>query len=96
MAKLGSLDQLCVPKEEGGLAFKNVHNHNMSLVAKQAWRLLTCPQYLVARIFGVRYFPLGRVTEATLGHNPSYIWRSMHETLPLIRDGKQVRIWNKP
>ena len=31
-------------KEEGGLALRNLHQHNISLVAKQAWRLLSQPQ----------------------------------------------------
>ena len=34
-------DRLCVSKEEGGLAFRNLHQHNISLVSKQAWRLLS-------------------------------------------------------
>ena len=40
-------DRLCLPKKEGGLDFKKLHLHNASLVAKQAWRLLSKPHSLV-------------------------------------------------
>ena len=91
-------------KEEGGLAFRNLHQHNISLVAKQAWRLLSRPQSLVARVYGARFFPTGRVMEAKHGSNSNYIWRSIRGTLHLIRAGarwriglgKQVRILKEP
>ena len=81
-----------MPKEEGGLAFRVLHKHNLSLVAKQAWRLLSRPQSLVSRIYAAWYFPTGRVTEAKLGTNPSYIWRSIYGTLLLIKAGARWRI----
>ena len=44
------------------------------------------------------------MTEAKIGTNPSYIWRSIHDTLKLIKtgarwrigSGKNVEIWNEP
>ena len=35
-----SWDRLCLLKNVGGLAFSKLHLHDVSLVAKQAWRLL--------------------------------------------------------
>ena len=78
-------DRLCLPKSEGGLALKNLHHH-VSLIAKQAWHLLSRPQSLVARIFKAKYFPNGGVLEAKLGSSPSYIW-SIHGTLHLVKAG---------
>ena len=85
-------DRLCESKMQGGLAFKNLHNHNLALLAKQAWRLLSQPQSLTARIFEAKYYPTGRLIDAKIGANPSYIWRSIHETLQLIREGSRRRI----
>ena len=50
------------------------------------------PHSLVARIYGAKYFPNCRVTEATLRTNPSYIWRSIHGTLHLLRAVARWRI----
>ena len=36
-------DRLCEPKMHGGLAFKNLHNHNLALVAKHAWMEVVVP-----------------------------------------------------
>ena len=65
--------------------------------------MLVNPQSLVSIIFGAKYFPNGRVTEASLGSNPSYIWRSIHGTLHLVMvearwctgSGRNVGIWNE-
>ena len=83
-------DRLYEPKMHGGLAFKNLHNHNLALVAKQAWRLLS--RRLIARLFEEKYYPIGRLIDVKIGANPSYIWRSIHGTLPLIRESSRRRI----
>lgn len=51
-----SWDRLCAPKMQGGLSFKHIHEFNIALLGKQAWRIITNPDSLVARIFKARYF----------------------------------------
>jgi hypothetical protein len=70
-------DKLCRRKFEGGLGFKNLHLFNLALLAKQRWWLLQAPQSLYCRIFKAKYFPTCSFLDATLGPNPSYIWRSI-------------------
>ncbi|KAA3475052.1 reverse transcriptase [Gossypium australe] len=44
-------DTLCKPKCVGGLGFKNMLLFNKALLAKQAWRLLSQPNCLLAKIY---------------------------------------------
>lgn len=45
-----SWDQLCYPKKFGGMGFRRVRKFNIVMLGKQAWRLMTEPHTLVARL----------------------------------------------
>lgn len=47
---------------------------------------------MVGRIYKTRYYPNGNFLTAKLGSNPSFIWRSVHETQELIKVGASVMI----
>ncbi|XP_019155603.1 PREDICTED: uncharacterized protein LOC109152396 [Ipomoea nil] len=59
----------------------------MALLGKQAWRLITKPDSLVARIYTVRYYPNCAFFDAVAGSNPSFIWRGMLGVQQVMRDG---------
>ncbi|XP_074375015.1 uncharacterized protein LOC141716720 [Apium graveolens] len=64
-------------------------------MGKQLWRLATNTKSLVSRLYKSRYFDKTDVIHAGLGHNPSFIWRSLMEAQQLIRDGVRWRMGNE-
>ncbi|XP_019183638.1 PREDICTED: uncharacterized protein LOC109178457 [Ipomoea nil] len=87
-------DKLCVPKKYGGLGFKDLHAFNIAMLGKQAWRMLTKPDSLVARVYKARYFPKGTFFDAQIGNNPSFCWRSIMAAKSIICSGVRRRIGN--
>lgn len=93
-----------MPKEAGGLSFRELRKFNISMLAKQGWRLLNNDNPLVTACMKAKYFPRGDFLTATLGSNPSYMWRSIlaaHEVVKKgcrkrIGDGSQTDIWMVP
>jgi len=65
------------PKEFCGMGFRNFKAFNLAMVAKQWWKILSKPESLVTRVFKARYFPRSSFLVAKLGHNPSFVWRSI-------------------
>ncbi|XP_024178720.1 uncharacterized protein LOC112184715 [Rosa chinensis] len=86
--------RMCVPKEAGGLGFKHLHAHNLAMLAKKGWRLLSNPDSLVARVFKAVYHPWGSFLDADMGDRPSYSWRSIMEARPVLQAGLFWRIGN--
>uniref|UniRef100_A0A803NTG1 Reverse transcriptase n=1 Tax=Cannabis sativa TaxID=3483 RepID=A0A803NTG1_CANSA len=87
-------DRLTLHKSKGGMEFRNLGDFNVSLLSKQGWRLLSRPDFLVARLFKARYYSRGDFLSAELGHNPSFVWRSIFEAKDLVKAGARVRIGN--
>lgn len=87
-----SWGSMCAPKEVEGLGFRCLHDFNVAQLGKQAWRLLLHPQSLVAQVLKARYYPHCSFLEAQVGHNPSFTWRSILASQPLIR--QTIHIWN--
>ncbi|MCH80360.1 replication protein A 70 kDa dna-binding subunit, partial [Trifolium medium] len=72
-----SWDRLSVSKDYGGMGFKSLQAFNLALLGKQAWNLVTRPDNLITKLLKARYFPKCDFLEANIGHNPSYVWRSI-------------------
>ncbi|KAK8952445.1 hypothetical protein KSP39_PZI004212 [Platanthera zijinensis] len=80
---------LCEAKAAGGMSFRCFEAFNSALLAKQAWRLITRPDSLVAQLFRARYYPHGDFFVAALGDRPSYCWRSFFGVRALIVEGSR-------
>lgn len=89
-----SWNKLCWPKRCDGAGFRKFHNFNMAFLAKQAWRLVTIPQSLVARVLKARYFPRTTFWEAKTGYQPSFSWRSIQKVCELLKEGTRWNIGN--
>lgn len=99
-----SWSNMCHPKKYGGMGFKRIHEFNLAMLGKQAWRVLAEPSSFIARLLKARYFPKCSFGEATLGNNPSYVWRSIlaaqhlvvNGSVMKIGTGESVNVWRDP
>ncbi|XP_060972141.1 uncharacterized protein LOC133038108 [Cannabis sativa] len=87
-----SWKRLCRHKYDGGIGFRDLHNYNLAFLGKQGWRLLNNKNSLVSRIYKARYYPLGTYLTASLGPNPSFIWRSFFEAEDLVIAGARKAV----
>uniref|UniRef100_A0A2N9H5H6 CCHC-type domain-containing protein n=1 Tax=Fagus sylvatica TaxID=28930 RepID=A0A2N9H5H6_FAGSY len=89
-----SKQKLMKAKKEGGIEFRDIALFNKTLLAKQAWRLLQNPASLVFRMFKAKYFPHTPFLEATVPHNASYLWRSICDSIVVLKAGLRWRVGN--
>jgi len=76
----------------------------MTMLARQAWRMLLYPNTLCAQVLQAKYFPDKTILQATARGGISYTWRSILKGLNLLKegiiwrigDGKTVNIWTDP
>ncbi|KAM1033699.1 hypothetical protein COP2_038270 [Malus domestica] len=61
----------------GGLGFRLLYAFNLGMLAKQWWRLLSDPHFLVATALKEKYFPNNSFMEALLNSGASYVWKSI-------------------
>ena len=54
-----SWEKLCISKFEGGMGLQNLYVFNLSLLAKQGWRIIMNSASLVSRVLKAKYFPNG-------------------------------------
>lgn len=74
------------------------------MLAKQGCRLLDSDNHLVSSLMKARYYPEGGFLSATIGSNPSYMWRSImvaHDSVRQgygrrIGNGQSIRVWKVP
>ena len=89
-----SWKKMCKSKLQGGMGFRDLQAFNLTMLAKQDWRILTNPDSLVARVYKARYFPHDDILNSKKGYSPSYAWRSIHNSLEVIRKGTIWRVGN--
>lgn len=59
-------------KEFEGIHFWDIQTFNLTLLGKQAWKLITCPDALISKLFKARYFPYNDFFDAQFRSSPSY------------------------
>jgi hypothetical protein len=90
-------------KNAGGLGFKSITAFNYAMLGKQAWKLFTNPDNLITRLFKVKYYPNSDFLNSSIGHNPSYVWRSIWSAKFVVRNGYKwsigpgfdIPLWNQ-
>lgn len=76
------------------MGFRNLIHFNKALLAKQIWRLVENPNCLVAQVLKARYYKHSDIMEATIGSNPSYIWRSLMWSRDVLIFGVMWKVGN--
>ncbi|KAK6160267.1 hypothetical protein DH2020_003648 [Rehmannia glutinosa] len=64
------------------------------MLAKQFWRLLTNPDSLATRLLKAKYYPKDELMNAKIGHQPSFLWRSILAARRVVEDGMAWRVGN--
>ena len=92
---------LCKPKSQGGMAFKDLAMFNDALLAKQTWRLLHDTKSLFYKVFKAKFFSNTSVMEARALSNALYAWKSILKGRDVIKceavwrigTGTSIRVW---
>ena len=90
-----SWDKICVPKTKGGLGFHDLKAFNLTLLAKQGWRLQTNTSSLVHQVFKAQYFLERDFISAEMGTKPSYAWRSITVAQQVAQHGYRWQVGNR-
>lgn len=85
-------DRMTKHKNAGGMGFRHFRDFNMAMLGKQLWKLATDTNSLVSRMYKAKYFANTDIFQASIGHNPSFIWRSLLEAKQMIFDGFRWRV----
>jgi hypothetical protein len=87
-----SKQQLAKAKIMGGMGFRDLHNFNKALLARQGWRLIQYPNSLVSRFLKAKYYPHQSFLDSTVKGNASFTWRSICESKGVLVDGMRFRV----
>ena len=85
---------MCEPKCDGVMGFKDLKLFNKGLLANQGWHLQMGGNSLVYRVLKAKYFITCDFIHASIGHNPSFTWRSLIFAQSLIIEGMRWRVGN--
>ncbi|KAK3194099.1 hypothetical protein Dsin_025409 [Dipteronia sinensis] len=89
------LEDLCLPKNCGGLGFKDLSLFNQALLAKQAWRIVSDPSSLASRVIQAKYFKQTDFLNAPIKAGCSHIWRSLVWGRSLLAKGLRWAVGDK-
>ena len=65
-------ENMCKPKADGGMGFKDLKAFNLVLPAKQGWRLIQNPGSPTHRVLKAKHFSESNFMEGQIGKKPSY------------------------
>ena len=89
---LKSWRSICLPKSDGGLGFKRMHDFNLSLVAKLGWKLLSSSNCLWVNQLLSKYVKYGDFLSSPTPSTASWLWKGIQKIRPIIQEGACLRV----
>ncbi|XP_071681896.1 uncharacterized protein [Lolium perenne] len=88
-------EDITKPKSRGGLGFRDFRLFNQAMLARQAWRLMTQPDSLCARVLKAKYYPRGELRDTRAGHRMALVpsGRQCGGALLLLRCPVATALW---
>lgn len=95
-------DKLIRLKQGGGFGFRDFKLFNQALLTRQAWRLISSPETICARLLKARFYHRGQSNDTASIQNSSPVWQGINRGLDLLKhgiisrigSGAKVRIWH--
>jgi hypothetical protein len=84
---LKSWNSICLPKDEGSLGFRRMHDFNLSLISKLGWKLLSNSDCLWVNQLQKKYIKYGNFISSPNVSSSSWIWKGIQKIKPLISAG---------
>jgi hypothetical protein len=84
--------KLCYPKRGGGMGFRDFHSFNLTMLAKQVWRLITNEDSLRASVLRAKYYPQGDILKAGPTGGCSFTWQSIVAGVTTFKRGYIWRV----
>ena len=85
-------EMLCCSKLDSSLGFKDLDCFNMTLLAKQWWRIIQDENSLYYRVLKAKYFPKVAANLAEKGQKASYLRNSLLEGKKVVDQGTLWRV----
>ncbi|XP_071739661.1 uncharacterized protein [Rutidosis leptorrhynchoides] len=77
-------NDVCLPKDEGGLGIKSLKLWNSALMSSHLWRLMTCKQSLWVQWTHTYKLANHNLWDVPISANASWSWRKMLQIRPLV------------
>ncbi|XP_026416859.1 uncharacterized protein LOC113312311 [Papaver somniferum] len=87
---------LCKSKEKWGNGLKKLDLINISLIAKNGWRLFHQPNNVFTKTMRGKYFPNSNPFHDTCNDGSSWAWKSVYKCLMILKDFSIWQIGNGP
>jgi hypothetical protein len=86
------------------MGFHDFHSFNLSMLAKQIWRMINEPESLCAKVLRAKYYSHGNILKEGPKAGSSFTWQSIIAGLATFKrgyvwrvgNGKRIYIWQDP
>lgn len=85
-----SWDRLSIQKKSSGLGYRNLEGYNLAI----GWKCISAPNALSSRLLKAKYFPRKEFLNASIGPNPSFIWRSIWCSQAILAQSIRWKVGN--